>query len=68
MAAQDNLDNGRIENLLTSLRALRPAAPEVIEMVRTEAGYFETNAEGMRYTEFRSRGLFVGTGVMEAGA
>lgn len=67
MAAQDKLDNGRIENLLTSLRALRPAAPEVIEMVRTEAGYFEANAERMRYPEFRSRGLFVGTGVMEAG-
>ena len=67
MAVQDKLDNGRIQSLLTSLRALRPAAAEVIEMVRTEAGYFETNAERMRYPEFRSRGLFVGTGVMEAG-
>jgi hypothetical protein len=67
MVAQDKLDNGRIESLLTSLRALRPASAEVIEMVRTEAGYFEANAERMRYPEFRSRGLFVGTGVMEAG-
>lgn len=67
MAAQDKLDNGRIESLVTSLRALRPAAREVIDMVRTEAGYFETNAQRMRYPEFRSRGLFVGTGVMEAG-
>ena len=67
MAAQDKLDNGRIESLLTCLRALRPAAPEVIEMVRTETGYFEANAERMRYPEFRTRGLFVGTGVMEAG-
>ncbi len=67
MAAQDKLDNGRIESLLTSLHALRPAAPEVIGMVRTEAGYFEANAVRMRYPQFRSRGLFVGTGVMEAG-
>ena len=67
VAAQDKLDNGRIESLLTSLRALRPAAPEVIDMVRTEAGYSETHAERMRYPEFRRRGLFVGTGVMEAG-
>jgi hypothetical protein len=67
MAAQDKLDNGRIENLLRSLRALRPAAPEVIDLVRTEAGYFEANAARMRYPEFRKQGLFVGTGVMEAG-
>lgn len=67
MAAQDKLDHGRIEGLLTSLRALRPAAQEVIDLVRTEVGYFETNAERMRYPEFRRQGLFVGTGVMEAG-
>jgi len=67
MAAQDKLDNGRIESLLTSLRALRPAATEAIDMVRTEAGYFEANAARMRYPEFRRQGLFVGTGVMEAG-
>jgi hypothetical protein len=67
MAAQDKLDNGRIESLVTSLRALRPPAEEVADVVRTEAGYFEANAERMRYPEFRKRGLFVGTGVMEAG-
>jgi len=67
MTAQDKLDNGRIESLLTSLRALRPASTEVIDLVRKEAGYFETNAERMRYPQFRAQGLFVGTGVMEAG-
>jgi hypothetical protein len=67
MAAQDKLDHGRIESLLSSLRMLRPAAQEVIDMVRTEAGYFAANAERMRYPEFRKQGLFVGTGVMEAG-
>jgi hypothetical protein len=65
MATQDKLDHGRIESL--SLRALRRASTEVIDMVRTEAGYFETNAKRMRYPEFRRQGLFVGTGVMEAG-
>ena len=49
------------------MRALRPAFTEVIDMVRTEAGYFEANAERMRYPEFRRQCLFVGTGVMEAG-
>ncbi len=67
MGAQDKLDNGRIESLVSCLRSLHPASEEVIDLVRTEAGYFETNAERMRYPEFRKRGLFVGTGVMEAG-
>lgn len=67
MVAQDQLDNGRIETLAASLRALRPATEEVADLLRTAAGYFETNAERMRYPEFRRRGLFVGTGVMEAG-
>jgi len=67
MTAQDKLDNGQIERLIASLHALRPAAAEVVDLVRTEAGYFQTNAERMRYPEFRGRGLFVGTGVMEAG-
>jgi hypothetical protein len=29
--------------------------------------YFESNAERMGYPDFRRRGLFVGTGVLEAG-
>ena len=29
--------------------------------------YFETNAPRMRYSHFRSHGLFVGSGVVEAG-
>ena len=35
--------------------------------MRTEAGYFEKNTKRMRYPEFRQQGLFVGTGVIEAG-
>jgi len=31
-------------------------------------GYFKTNAHRMRYAYFRERGLFVGSGVVEAGA
>ena len=32
-----------------------------------EMGYFEKNKNRMRYAEFRKRGLFVGSGVLEAG-
>ena len=34
---------------------------------KAEAAYFETNAQRMRYPEFRRRHLFVGSGVIEAG-
>ena len=35
--------------------------------VATELGYFEKNRPRMRYGEFRRQGLFIGSGVVEAG-
>jgi hypothetical protein len=35
--------------------------------MRTEADYFERNAERMRYPKFRRQHLFVGSDVIEAG-
>jgi len=61
------LDKGKIEKLVAALRSIQSANPEVAEMIRTEAGYFENNAERMRYPEFRRQHLFVGSGVIEAG-
>ena len=37
------------------------------EEIRRAINYFQTNAERMRYAEFRRQGLFVGSGVAEAG-
>ena len=61
------LDRGRIEKLVGALRAIRSRNPEVAEKLRTEADYFERNAERMRYPKFRRQHLFVGSGVIEAG-
>jgi hypothetical protein len=61
------LDKGKIEQLVAALRALPSANPEVAEKIRTEADYFERNAERMRYPKFRRQHLFVGSGVIEAG-
>jgi hypothetical protein len=42
--------------------------PEVAgEEAPHRAGYFERNAERMRYPKFRRQHLFVGSGVIEAG-
>ena len=61
------LDKGKIEKLVGVLRALNSPNPEVAEKIRTEADYFERNAERMRYPKFRRQHLFVGSGVIEAG-
>jgi len=61
------LDKGKIEPLLLSLRRLRPTAPQTQEAVRQTISYFQNNRQRMRYAQFRRQGLFVGSGVIEAG-
>jgi hypothetical protein len=61
------LDKGKIEKLVALLRAIKSSNSQVAEKIRTEADYFESNAERMRYPQFRRQHLFVGSGVIEAG-
>ena len=61
------LDQGKIEKLVLSLRSLASANAALAEKIRTEADYFQTNLERMRYPKFRRQHLFVGSGVIEAG-
>jgi hypothetical protein len=67
MVRKDKLDDGKIEALVRSLRLGAASHPELAEEIRTQAQYFETNKERMRYPQFRKQGLFVGSGVIEAG-
>ena len=61
------LDQGKIEALVKILRDLHPANAELAKIVGNEADYFQRNAARMRYPAFRAQGLFVGSGVVEAG-
>jgi hypothetical protein len=61
------LDKGKIEKLVRSIRSIESTNAEVLEKLRTEADYFERNAERMRYPKFRRQHLFIGSGVIEAG-
>jgi hypothetical protein len=61
------LDKGKIEKLVLSLRSTESTNTEVLGKIRTEADYFERNAERMRYPKFRRQHLFIGSGVIEAG-
>jgi hypothetical protein len=64
---QNRLDKGKIEKLVPELRSTQTSNPEVAEELRKQTEYFQTNAERMRYPEFRKQHLFVGSGVIEAG-
>lgn len=68
---KDLLDKGEIEQLVARLREIAAeqllTQPKLTQEILTEAEYFATNASRMRYPEFRAQGLFVGSGVIEAG-
>jgi hypothetical protein len=63
----EELDAGNVEAVLTAMARLRPRNDDIKNDVRKAGGYFQTNAERMRYRLFRGQGLFVGSGVVEAG-
>ena len=67
MVRKDKLDEGKIERWVALLRSQAASHPALAEDLRTEAHYFEDNKERMRYPKFRKQGLFVGSGVIEAG-
>jgi hypothetical protein len=66
-ARRDELDEGDVEAVVAAISRLRPRNAEVREKADKESEYFRGNAARMRYAEFRSQGLFVGSGVVEAG-
>jgi hypothetical protein len=65
-ARLDDLDYGYIEGICRAARAypLQGARKDEVEKA---LHYFEANAARMRYHWFRQCGLFVGSGVVEAG-
>ena len=65
-ARLEELDNGNIDALLAAGRNLNFIGVLAGERDR-QLGYFQVNAHRMRYAHFRSLGMFVGSGVVEAG-
>jgi hypothetical protein len=64
-ARLEDLDYGYIDGIEAAVRAY-PLEGVKKDETEKELGYFLNNAPRMRYHWFRSRGLFVGSGVVEA--
>jgi hypothetical protein len=56
-----------VEAVIGALGRARPRDSTQQADLEREVKYFRNNAERMRYSDFRKRALFVGSGVVEAG-
>jgi hypothetical protein len=61
------LDDGKPEEVIDAISRCSSLPGYDKAICEREIGYFEKNKERMRYADFRKRGLFVGSGVLEAG-
>jgi hypothetical protein len=62
-----DLDDGKVEKIIRQAQQNLPQDAEGKKKAETEIHYLQKNVEYMRYAKFRAQGLFVGSGVVEAG-
>lgn len=62
-----DLDAGRVEKIAKEASGLLSGSGKARDEAAREIAYLEKNKEYMRYAQFRHQGLFVGSGVVEAG-
>jgi hypothetical protein len=60
------LKRGKFDQVLKALESLRIKGKEAKAVQRQTIGYFKTNERRMRYGEFRKKGYFIGSGVVES--
>jgi hypothetical protein len=61
------LDEGKVEKIIQQAGQKLPLNSEAREKAEAEIAFLDRRKELMRYADFRKRGFFVGSGVMEAG-
>lgn len=66
-ARRKELDAGNVKKITCALNKLRPKDKAIQKEIKKEREYFKHNANRMQYAWFRGQGLFVGSGVVEAG-
>ena len=61
------LENGQALELSNRIMNYPAENKEQADCLKREAGFFFDNADKMKYDEFKEKGFFVGSGVIEAG-
>jgi len=61
------LDEGNVKKIINEASLRLPENRERRETAEKQIGYFRNNASRMRYGDYRAQGMFVGSGVVEAG-
>jgi hypothetical protein len=61
------LEAGKIKRLAKKIRSVDGLNEDQQKKANKEANYFAENAKRMRYNKYKKKGLFVGSGVVEAG-
>jgi len=61
------LESGQIEKITRQAERKLPNNREITKECLKEIAYLKKNKERMRYKDYRAEGLFVGSGVIEAG-
>lgn len=64
---KDELKEGDVRKVIVAIKRLQSQNPSVCEEIKKTVDYFETNQDRMLYAEWIKQGLFVGSGVIEAG-
>ncbi len=64
---RDLLKEDGVDEVISQARAAMPKQPSEREPMEKELAYFEKNRSRMLYATFRSRGFFIGSGIVEAG-
>lgn len=64
---QDLLNAGKIPTLVNRMDCHLPRSGPRRAEGKIQIAYFRKNAQNMRYEKFRSQGMFIGSGVIEAG-
>lgn len=62
-----HLDYGQVEKIMHQAEKKLPGGHEAKKEALKEIAYLRKNKERMRYKDYRRKGLFVGSGVVEAG-
>ena len=61
------LDEGRVADIIYYAETMMPKSGKRSKNIEKELGYFKNNEKRMKYADYRKNGLFVGSGVIEAG-